>query len=230
MAQSTTKSTTEAPAAERRLRMSYDEFLAWADEDVHAEWVDGEVTVFVPASERHQDVVLFIATLLRLYVRFFRLGRVLIAPFEMRLAQSAREPDVLFVAQDDLGRLAGGKRLDGPATLAIEVVSDDSGVRDRRDKLREYAAAGVPEYWVVDPRPGKERTDCYRLTAGDYATIPPDADGRYHSAVVPGFWLRPEWLREDPLPDELTILSAIAPRVLRAATGGGEQPGPGPAR
>ena len=31
-----------------RLRMSYEDYLQWADEDVHAEWVDGEVIIQMP--------------------------------------------------------------------------------------------------------------------------------------------------------------------------------------
>lgn len=41
------------PRQEQRLRMSYEEFLAWADEDVHAEWVDGEAIVFMPPKDIH---------------------------------------------------------------------------------------------------------------------------------------------------------------------------------
>ncbi len=32
------------------LRMTYEEFLAWADEDTLAEWVEGEVIMTSPAS------------------------------------------------------------------------------------------------------------------------------------------------------------------------------------
>jgi Uma2 family endonuclease len=37
--------------------------------------------------------------------------------------------------------------------LAIEVVSEGRAARDRdyRTKRREYARAGIPEYWIVDP-------------------------------------------------------------------------------
>ena len=38
----------QTEAKTQRLRMSYEEFLQWADEDVHAEWVDGEVIVHMP--------------------------------------------------------------------------------------------------------------------------------------------------------------------------------------
>src|SRR5215204_682986 len=113
--------------AEQRLTMTYDEYLAWADEDTHAEWVDGEVIVFMPPVIRHQRLVVFLTTLLELYSRMRDLGEVLVAPTEMRLAmvRSAREPDILFVSHEHRDRVAE-RRIDGPADLVIEVVSDDS--------------------------------------------------------------------------------------------------------
>lgn len=38
-------------------KMSYEEFLAWCDEDTRAEWIDGNVVMMTPASARHQDIV-----------------------------------------------------------------------------------------------------------------------------------------------------------------------------
>ncbi len=40
-------------APSERLRMSYDEFVAWAGEDIRAEWVDGEVIVLDMPSTLH---------------------------------------------------------------------------------------------------------------------------------------------------------------------------------
>ncbi len=212
---------TTPEAAERRLKMTYDEFLAWADEDVHAEWVDGEVTVFVPPSIRHQRLVSLLHYLLGLYADLRNLGEVLVAPVEMRLEPpgSSREPDLLFVAKANASRLSAA-RLDGPADLVVELVSDSSVARDRADKFYEYQEAGIGEYWVIDPRPGKERVDLYALTAeGRYQAILPDADGRYHSVALPGFWMRAEWLWQDPLPKPLVLLQEIAAETMRAALG-----------
>ena len=196
----------------QRLRMSYDEWLAWADDNRLSEWVDGEVIVFMPPTLRHQDTLGFLYSLLSWYARRFNLGRVLLAPFEMRLSERiSREPDILFIARDHLHRL-GEPRLVGPADLAIELVSNDSVKRDRQDKFAEYAAAGIPEFWLVDPRPRRRRTDFFRLNDADsYVSIPLDAEGRYHSAVLPGFWLKPEWLWQDPLPDPDALKPLIAP-------------------
>ena len=206
-------------ADERRLKMTYDEYLAWADEDVHAEWVAGEVTVFVPPSIQHQRLVSLLHYLLGLYAELRHLGEVLIAPVEMRLVPggSSREPDLLLVAKAHLSRLSVA-RLDGPADLVVEVVSDSSVARDRADKFYEYQDAGVGEYWVIDPRAGKERVDLHGLTAaGRYQAILPDGDGRYHSVALPGFWLRPEWLWQEPVQSPLHLLQEIAPDLLRSA-------------
>ena len=199
-------------ARERRLKMTYDEFLA-LDDVHHAEWVDGDVTIFVPTAIRHAQIAFFIATLLAWYARRFKLGTVLMAPVEMRLAPipSSREPDILFVATDHLHRFSR-MRLDGPADLVVELLSDESVTRDRRDKLAEYEAAGVREYLIVEPRAPREDADLLRLTTdGTYQRIPPDAAGRLHLATLPGFWLDPAWLRQDPLPEPEAIQPLIAP-------------------
>jgi Uma2 family endonuclease len=199
--------------------MTYEEFLTRFDEDVHAEWVDGEVTVFMPPKTIHQRIMTFLANLLGSYAQIFNLGEVLTAPFEMRLfpGRSSREPDLLFVAHEHRDRLTED-RLEGPADLAIEIVSTSSTRRDRVEKFREYREAGVREYWIADPRPRQRRFYCYRLDErGEYEPIAPDAAGRHHSTVLPGFWLDPAWLWQEPPPSTLTILATIAPEALRAA-------------
>ena len=208
----------DAPVTgERRFRMSYDEFLAWADEDSHAEWGDGEVLVSVPPKPLHALVTEFLLPLLSLDVRLFKLGQVLAAPVEMRLPSvpSSREPDLLFLRREHLDRLTPD-RIEGPADLVVEIVSDDSTTRDRVEKRAEYEAAGVPEYWLLDLRPGQQQAVFYRLTPEvTYAEVPLDAEGRYASLVLPGFWLRPAWLWREPLPDPLAIVKLIAPDALR---------------
>ena len=37
--------------------MTEEEFVAWCDEDVQAEWVDGEVIIMSPSSYRHVRIV-----------------------------------------------------------------------------------------------------------------------------------------------------------------------------
>ncbi|MEJ5251627.1 MAG: Uma2 family endonuclease [Armatimonadota bacterium] len=193
-----------------RLRMSYERFLQWADEDVHAEWVDGEVIVFMPPKERHQDLVGFLTTLLNTYVGAFDLGTVVLAPFEMRLSPSgpSREPDILFISAENLHRLTE-ERVEGAADLVIEVVSQDSVRRDRQQKFAEYQSFGVREYWLVDSQTPEGRAEAFILNEqGVYEPIPVE-DGAIHSRVIPGFWLKVEWLGADTMPDPLTAFAQM---------------------
>jgi Uma2 family endonuclease len=203
----------------QRAPMSYEEWLAWADEDAHTEWVDGEGIIYMPPAVRHQALSSFLHWLVKAFVDLFDLGEVHAAPLEMRAREggAAREPDILFIARENLGRL-GAQRLVGPADLIVEIISPESVTRDRVEKLREYATEGVREYWLVDSRPAAAPFAAYALTdAGDYAPIAPDDKGRYHSTVLPGFWLDPSWLVREPLPKPLAAMRLIAREAFRAA-------------
>jgi Uma2 family endonuclease len=189
-------------------KVTYEQFLDWADEDTYAEWVDGEVERMSPASAEHQDLSGFLAAILRLYAEDTGAGRVLTAPFQVKLAdvRRGREPDLLFVLTRNLPSL---KRsfLDGPADLAVEIVSPESAVRDRETKYAEYEAGGVGEYWIIDA--DARRADFFvRDAEGRSGRASPGADGRYDSAVLPGFWVDVRWLWQTPLPPVRRVLRA----------------------
>jgi Uma2 family endonuclease len=145
-----------------RVKLTYEEFLEQLDEDTLAEWVDGEVVYLSPASLEHQDIAGFLNALLRAYVQKHQLGRVIAAPFQMRLLRSerGREPDLLFVANENLHRLHD-TYLEGGADLVVEITSAESLLRDRGEKFAEYELEGIREYWVIDPE-GK-RVDFFVL-------------------------------------------------------------------
>lgn len=194
-----------------RLRMSYEQFLQWADEDIHAEWVDGEVIVFMPPKSRHQEIVGFLYNLLSLYVELFHIGKVFNAPFEMRLSPSgpSREPDILFIATENLHRLTE-ERVEGAADLVIEAVSQDSLRRDRHQKFAEYQSFGVREYWLVDSQTPEGSVEAFALNEqGVYEPIPLE-EGVIRSRVIPGFWLKVEWLGKETMPNPLTAFAQIA--------------------
>ena len=209
------------PDREQRLRLSYAEFAARVDESAHAEWVDGEAIVFRSPKERHQALSNLLSTLITLFAEWLRLGIVRSAAYEMRILPDGpvREPDILFVAHEHLDRVTADG-LAGPADLVIEIGSEESLRRDRADKFYEYQEAGIPEYWLFDPRPRRQRADFYRLDAsGQYEPVPLDREGRFHSAVLQGFWLKPAWLRQEQLPTALELITLIAPPIFRATDG-----------
>lgn len=190
-------------------KMSYEKFLAWCNEDTWAEWVDGEVKICSPASYRHQNIRGFLESVLSIYIEEHKLGQVLGAPFQMLLSSVSRgrEPDLLFVSQKRL-ILLKETYLDGPADLVIEIVSPESVGRDRGEKFVEYEAAGVNEYWLIDPQ--RQQVEFYRLgDDGLYQLVPVGSEGVYRSEALPGFWLRVGWLWQKPLPPVLEVLREI---------------------
>ncbi|HIC90218.1 MAG TPA: Uma2 family endonuclease [Anaerolineae bacterium] len=206
--------------------MSYEEFLAWADEDTLAEWVDGEAVMYSPASKQHQLLVGFLEKVLGLFVGQHNLGIVLSVPFQMELTHG-REPDLLFVAQEHLDRLKD-TYLDSPADLVVEIVSPESVGRDRGEKFYEYARGGVPEYWLINPQ--MQWAEFYWLEETNYRLVFGDRAGEYRSSILPDFWLQVEWLWQEPLPSpgqvvaEITGLSEEARRLTEAMLATGEVP------
>ena len=188
------------PAVQYPKRISYEDFLATLDEGTHAEWVDGEVVPMTPPSEEHARISTFMAAALSGYTKRKKLGAlVLHAPFQMKLAHSGREPDILLISRESRERLRR-TYLDGPADLAVEIVSPDSRTRDRTEKFREYERAGVREYWLIDPL--QRTAEIYRLSgSGVYEPVPLGEPPRLRSEVIPGLWIDPEWLWADE-PDE----------------------------
>ncbi len=72
------------------------------------------------------------------------------APFPIRLWEGKiRQPDLVFMHAAHAHRRKA-KYWEG-ADLVMEVMSPDDPKRDRDIKWREYAMAGIPEYWLIDP-------------------------------------------------------------------------------
>ena len=190
-------------------KISFEEFLAWADEDTRAEWEDGEVVMASPASRAHQDLNDWLTSILRIYVRQRNLGWTSSGPFliQLQISQQGREPDFIFLKTENLGRLHT-TYLEGASDLVIEIISPESVSRDRGRKFVEYESEGIPEYWLIDPI--RRQAEFYQLSdTGHYQLALPNSEGIYHSLSVAGFWLRVDWLWQDPLPDELSILRQL---------------------
>ncbi|MBM3242664.1 Uma2 family endonuclease [Candidatus Poribacteria bacterium] len=195
-----------------RLKMTYEEFREWANEDIHAEWIDGEVIIHMPPKDPHQTLVEFLERTIAFFVEIFHLGVVRIAPFEMRLQESgpAWEPDIMVLKRENLFRLTED-RLEGPADLVIEIISSSSVRHDRDAKFRAYQAGGVREYWVIDSRPNRQRADFYQLDEeGTYRLFATEDDEKVFSTVLPGFWLKPAWLWAEERPGPMTALYEMA--------------------
>lgn len=149
--------------------MTYADFAAFPDDLIRREIIDGKVLVTPAANIRHQLIVGRIAVALFDHVRREGGGLVLFAPVDVLLSEhDIVEPDVLFIA-DDRADIITEPNIKGAPTLCVEVVSNPTTDRVRKHAL--YERAGVPNYWIADPR--RDIVDVFRLN-----------DGRYEDAVV----------------------------------------------
>ena len=115
------------------------------------EFEDGFVEFLPMPSLEHQAIVRFLFRLLDQFVSDAKLGDTYFAPLSIRLGPGKyREPDLVFVKP---GRKRNRRFIEG-ADLVLEVVSESAADRQRdlKTKRTEYAAAGIPEYWIVDPQ------------------------------------------------------------------------------
>ena len=113
------------------------------------EFTDGWLEVLPMPTQRHQAISRFLFLALVTFVHD-RGGNVFYAPWRLRIRDGKfREPDLLLV------RDAGDPRCRDDywrgADLVVEVVSPAVPDRDLVDKRADYAEAGVPEYWIVNP-------------------------------------------------------------------------------
>lgn len=115
------------------------------------ELVNGCIEVLPMPTWLHGEIALWFAEQLKSWNQTAKLGGVIVAPVPLKLTSGIiREPDVFLVE-----RAPGAPRPDYPtsAVVVMEVVSagNEARKRDFVDKRNDYANAGIPEYWIIDP-------------------------------------------------------------------------------
>ena len=187
-------------------KLTEQEFIEWSG-DKWAEWVDGEV-IIMSVNLQHAELFAFLFALLHSFVEDRDIGKILTEPYQIRFARqkSRRSPDIFFVNHDTASKHRQ-QGLEGAADLILEIISPDSQSRDRREKFLEYEAAGVREYLIVDPM--SKSVEVYALGKDRKYHQIEARDGAIRSAVLAGFYLKPEWLWRAKLPKVSTLLREI---------------------
>lgn len=171
------------------LRLTVDEFYALPDDGQRYELIDGVVFMSPSPTPNHQLVAKVLLRQLDNFVETNGLGLVLYEtdihlPTARPGSTVVYRPEIIFVAAPRVADI--GRRIDFAPDLTVEVISPDSQSLDRVTKRADYEAAGVREYWLIDP--GAEEILFLRLNAGRYAEIR-CAHDCYESVAVPGFRL-----------------------------------------
>jgi Uma2 family endonuclease len=158
------------------------EYLA-LDTNRLVELVDGNLEVLPMPTILHQLMVEFLFDLLRDFVSSRGLGKVFFAPLPIHIrTKTFREPDVFLIGGDGVDPTTD--RYLTAANLVMEVVSPDneSHKRDYDFKQADYAALGIPEYWIVDPQ--VERITVLTLDGKNYRVHGEFAAGQQATSVL----------------------------------------------
>lgn len=152
-----------------------------------SEFDQGRIEVLDMPSELHQFLVLFLYEALIAHVRLAQLGWVVVAPMPVKLWEGKlREPDLIFLRREHVARRHANYWLG--ADLLMEVMSPNDPKRDKDTKRREYAQAGIPEYWLVDPLEKSVTVFALSGDAEHYTVYGTYGDGtRAESPGLPGF-------------------------------------------
>ena len=168
------------------LALSYPRQGDWTEEEFlalenrhYVELVDGCLEFLPMPTLLHQMIVKFLHRLLDDFVKQHANGEVLFAPLPVHVGpKHFRDPDVVYCRPHRLRSLDGQPE---GADLVVEVVSEGktNRKRDLEVKPKVYAAAGIEEYWIVDPQDANIQVltlggDTYQLhgkfVVGDVAT------------------------------------------------------------
>ncbi|MGH1393788.1 MAG: Uma2 family endonuclease [Trichormus sp.] len=173
------------------VKMTLEEFFDYDDgTDAMYEFEDGELLPMPAESERNQRIAIFILVCL------VQLG---IPSSQLRMkteivttGSRVRVPDLVVFSPELATVMEGAKRSTimpemPPPLLVVEVVSPNQSSRDYRYKRSEYAARGIPEYWIVDPI--QEQVTVLEWVEGFYEEKVYTGDSAIASLVFPDFKL-----------------------------------------
>ncbi len=150
------------------------------------EVIDGALFVTPPPSFWHQNAIAELLTYLLPHVHEHGLGKVIPAPVGVVLSDDdGVEPDIVYVSRERLGIITD-RGIEGAPDLVVEVLSPSTRHTDLKDKLDEYARAGVGEYWIVDP--DERWIEVHALSGKRYRrAMRVSAGGEASSTVLTGF-------------------------------------------
>lgn len=122
------------------------------DEDDPRELLDGQLVEIELPTWTHERIVAALIAILTQWSWSCKTGQVLASGYRLRIDERrGTMPDVQFYRKGNppSSQEKGLER--GRPDLVVEVISPSSRSKDSVRKLYDYAAIGVPEYWLLDP-------------------------------------------------------------------------------
>ncbi len=170
------------------LRMSAAEYLALGETQIRYELIDGVVVMSPSPTAQHQQLIMEIAYQIAAFLDQSPVGRVFPElDINLRAALNREvvyRPDVVYVSKERADIIQ--KHVMGAPDVLVEIISPDSRQYDSVTKKNDYEAAGVREYWLIDPLESKMT---FFIRQGDkFVESVPQGD-TFASTAIPGFML-----------------------------------------
>lgn len=170
------------------LRMSAEEYLALGETQIRYELIDGVVIMSPSPTAQHQQLIMEIAFQIASFLNRNPIGNVF-PELDINL-QSAlgREivyrPDIVYVSNQRADIIQ--KYIMAAPDVLVEVISSNSRQYDSVTKKDDYEAAGVREYWLIDPLESK--MTFYVRQGEKFGEATPDGES-FTSTAIPDFTL-----------------------------------------
>ena len=185
--------------------IDFDTFLKLNENDDY-ELVDGVMEKKMAAGWGHEQLNIWLLTLLDLFVEQKKLGFVSSSRTTVHIDEfNGRMPDLLFIRRENAG-IIRESGLYGPPDLVIELISPTDRPSGIRAVETHYRKIGVPEIVFIDPR--KKQVRLLRKRGEKYEETAL-TKGEMNFETVPGFVPQVEWLFADPRPEKFSLLHGL---------------------
>ncbi len=160
------------------------EFYDTVNEDIKAEFINGQMIVHSPVTFRHNMVSSKLFKIIDTFVDINDLGFTGIEKIMISLTRNDYEPDICFFRKEKAKNFSPDQKLFPAPDFVVEIISESTEKYNRGVKFIDYAAHGIEEYWIVDPE--KEVAEQYKLVDEAYTEVKKSDDGRLHCIVLEG--------------------------------------------
>ena len=117
----------------------------------YSQLIEGDLIMAPSPDLFHQDILLNLAWIIRSYLKSNAIGKVAIAPSDVRLTDlNVYQPDLYFVSNARKSILSD-QGAEGAPDLVVEILSPRTARFDKGIKREVYARTGVKELWIIDP-------------------------------------------------------------------------------
>lgn len=164
-------------------------FREWVTPAVKAEFINGTIHLHSPVKRGHLKSSGNLYKLLDTFAAVKDLGETSYDKGMIALTRNDYEPDICFWNKEKSDQFTDDTMLHPAPDFVVEVLSKKTAKVDRKIKFRDYAAHGIPEYWIIDPT--KKTIEQYWLQtmpANEYVLVGNWKSGDHITArAVPGF-------------------------------------------